>query len=165
MTDDHDFERAKQKAFRLLALRARSEKELRAKLKEKKFDNEIIDRVVFRLQELNYLDDETFARQWVRHLAVDKLSGNRKIESSLREKGISKALSERMIAEIREDFPERQAVRKSIYKKLRGEKHRELDVKEKRRLAQHLMAKGFTPGIIFETIAGSEEEEIDADRQ
>jgi len=48
---------------------------------------------------------------------------------------------------------------------LRGEKHRELDVKEKRRLAQHLMAKGFTPGIIFETIAGSEEEEIDADRQ
>jgi SOS response regulatory protein OraA/RecX len=70
-----------------------------------------------------------------------------------------------MIAEIREDFPERQAVRKSIHKKLKGEKHRELDVKEKRRLAQHLMAKGFTPGIIFETIAGSEEEEIDADRQ
>ena len=90
MDDDPDFEKAKKKAFRLLARRARSEKELRDKLREKKFEGGLIDRVVSRLFELNYLDDEAFSRQWVRHLAVDKLSGNCLIEASLRKKGISK---------------------------------------------------------------------------
>jgi len=158
MADDPAFDKAKQKAFRFLALRARSEKELRDRLREKKFDGGVIDRVVSRLHELNYLDDESFARQWVRHLAVDRLSGNRKIESGLREKGIPKALSEKIIGEIRDEFPESQAIRKLIQKKRKDVKCREMDVKEKNRLARHLMARGFAPGVIFETIEGTEEE-------
>ncbi len=38
MAEDRDFEKARQKAFRLLSLRGRSTRELRSKLKEKGFD-------------------------------------------------------------------------------------------------------------------------------
>jgi hypothetical protein len=90
MADDPEYEKGLQKAYRLLAVRARSERELRTRLKEKMFDGQVIDRVIARLYELNYLDDEAFARQWARRLAVDKLSGNRRIELSLLEKGVDR---------------------------------------------------------------------------
>lgn len=162
MDDDPGFEKAKQKAFRLLARRARSEKELRDKLKGKKYDCGLIDRVVSRLSELGYLDDEAFARQWVRHLAVDKLSGNRRIEASLREKGISKDLGKRMIAEIRLEFPESEAVEKLIRGKLKGGQP---DDRARRSLAQYLLGRGFKPDLIFESIRGTEEGHRHDDRQ
>ena len=97
-------EKAKQRAFRLLAMRARSEKELRAKLKEKGFDESTVEEVAARLRELNYLDDESFARQWARNLAVNKLFGNRRIEASLEEKGISRPLIREVLTEAREEL-------------------------------------------------------------
>ncbi len=162
MDDDPDLEKAKKTAFRLLARRARSEKELRDKLKEKKIEGGIIDRVVSRLFELNYLDDEAFARQWVRHLAVDKLSGNRRIEAGLREKGIPRDLVERAIAEIRTEFPEVEALEKLIHRKSKGGKP---DGRARRSLAQYLMGRGFAPDLVFETIRGTEEGHRHDDRQ
>ncbi len=47
-----------------------------------------MEEVLEKLRELKYLDDESFARQWARNLAVNKLWGNKKIILSLREKGI-----------------------------------------------------------------------------
>lgn len=162
MDDDPDFEKAKKAAFRLLARRARSEKELRDKLEEKKIEGGVIDRVVSRLYELNYLNDEAFARQWVRHLAVDKLSGNRRIEAGLREKGISRDLGERVIAEIRGEFPEVEALTKLIRRKSKGGKP---DDRARRSLAQYLMGRGFAPDLIFEAIRGTEEGHRHDDRQ
>jgi len=46
MEDDLLFERVRQKAFRLLSLRPRSEKELRAKLKERGFASPVVERVM-----------------------------------------------------------------------------------------------------------------------
>ena len=165
MADDSEYEKALQKAYRLLAARARSEKELRSKLKEKKFDLLTIDKVTARLYELTYLDDEAFARQWVRHLAGDKLSGNRRIEISLQEKGIGKTLSEQVLAEIRQDVPEGEIIGRVIRKKLKGRKLQRQDGREKRRLVQHLLGKGFTPDLIFEMIRDAEEEDGNDDRQ
>jgi regulatory protein len=165
MADDPEVEKALQKAYRLLAARARSEKELRSKLKENKFDLLTIDKVIARLYELTYLDDGAFARQWVRHLAVDKLSGNRRIEISLQEKGIGKTLSEQVLAEIRQDVPEREIIGQVIRKKLKGGKLQRQDGREKRRLVQHLLGKGFTPDLIFEMIRDAEEGDGDDDRQ
>jgi regulatory protein len=156
MSEDLAYEKGLQKAYRLLAARARSERELRTKLKEKKFDPQVVDRIVARLYELAYLDDEAFARQWARHLAMDKLSGNRRIEISLREKGVGGTTCERVLAEIRQDIPEREAVRQVIRKKLKGGKLQKQDVREKRSLAQHLLGRGFTPDLIFEMIRETE---------
>lgn len=157
MADDSEYEKGLQKAFRLLAARARSEKELRARLKEKKFDQQVVDSIIARLYELNYMDDAAFARQWARRLAVDKLSGNRRIEVSLQDKGVDRATCEQVLAEIRQEVPEREAIRRIIRKKLKGEKLQRKDVRAKRSMAQHLLVRGFTPDLIYEMIREAEE--------
>jgi regulatory protein len=149
MADDPEYEKGLQKAYRLLAARARSERELRTKLKEKKFD----------------LDDEAFARQWARHLAVDKLSGNRRIEMSLQEKGVDRTTCERILAEIRQEAPEKEAIRQVVRKKLKGGKLQKQDGREKRRLVQHLLGRGFAPDLIFEVIREAEGGNRDDDGQ
>jgi regulatory protein len=156
MADDPAYEKGLQKAYRLLAVRARSEKELRAKLQEKKFDGRTLDRIVARLYESGYLNDEAFARQWARRLAGDRLAGNRRIEISLLEKGIDRTTCQRVLAEIRQDLPERQAIRQIIGKKLKGDKLLRQDARGKRSLAQHLMIRGFAPDLIFEMIREAE---------
>jgi regulatory protein len=165
MADDSEYDKGLQKAFRLLAARARSEKELRAKLKETKFDRPAVDRIIARLYELNYLDDEAFARQWARRLAIDKLSGNRRIEISLQEKGVDRTTCEQVLAEIRQEVPEREAIRQIIRKKLKGGKLQRKDVRGKRSLVQHLLGRGFTSDLIFEMIRETEEEYRDDDGQ
>lgn len=153
-------EKAKQRAFRLLAMRARSEKELRAKLREKGFDESVVEEVAARLRELNYLDDESFARQWARNLAVNKLLGNRRIEASLMEKGIARPLIRQVLTEVREELSEQEAVILLIRKKVDNGAGN-MDDRGRRRLAQSLMVKGFPPGLVFDILNRSKEGVLD----
>lgn len=151
-------EKAKQRAFRLLAVRARSEKELRLRLKEKGFDETIVGEVAARLLELKVLDDESFAVQWARNLGVNKLFGNRKIALSLREKGIPPPLIEKAIEEVRREISEADAVLTLIRKKGKYSDIMKMDSGGKRRLAASLMGKGFPPDLIFDRLNPSKEE-------
>lgn len=153
-------EKAKQQAFRLLAMRPRSEKELRSKLKEKGFNEPVIEAVAVRLRELQYLNDESFARQVACNLAVNRLFGNKRIEVSLREKGVSRSLTEQVITEVREEISEREAIRALIRKK-EEKSSIIMDEKEKKRFARRLMGKGFPPDLIFDMLITSKEEYSD----
>ncbi len=153
-------EKAKQRAFRLLAMRARSEKELRAKLKEKGFDESVVEEVAARLRELNYLDDESFARQWAWNLAVNKLFGNRRIEASLLEKGIPQPLIRQVLTEVRKELTEREAAVLLIRKKV-DNGAANMDDREKRRLAQRLLGKGFPPRLVFDILNRAKEGLLD----
>jgi regulatory protein len=144
-------EKAKQRAFRLLAIRARSEKELRTKLKEKGYDESVVGDVTARLRELRYLDDESFAKSWARNLAVNRLWGNIRIEASLRDKGIPRELIERVIREVREELSEQKALRALIKKKAKSLTMK-MDDRNKRRLARSLMGKGFPLDLIFDVL-------------
>ncbi len=144
-------EKAKQRAFRLLAIRARSEKELRTKLKEKGYDESVVGDVTARLRELRYLDDESFARSWARNLAVNRLWGNIRIEASLRDKGIPRELIELVIREVREELSEKKALRALIKKKEKNLTMK-MDDRNKRRLARSLMGKGFPLDLIFDVL-------------
>ena len=156
MEDDPLLERARESAFRFLSVRARSRKELRARLKEKGFDNHVVNRVLDYLLERGYLDDASFARQWARNLAVNRLLGNRRIEMSLREKGIPAELIGEAIAGAREDISERKAIGRLIAKK--GNSRKVTDPKELRRLGRNLVGRGFPPGLVFEILETAGEE-------
>jgi len=153
-------EKAKQRAFRLLAIRARSEKELRTKLKEKGYDESVVGDVTARLRELRYLDDESFARGWARNLAVNRLWGNIRIEASLRDKGIPRELIERVIREVREELSEQKALRE-LLKKNEGVRSLKMDAGDKRRLARSLMGKGFPLDLIIDMLRTPKEDLTD----
>jgi regulatory protein len=151
MDKDRELGRAEGKAFRLLTLRAHSEKELRAKLQAGGFADVVVERVLGRCRELGYLNDEVFARQRARLLAVGRLAGDRRIAFDLREKGIDAGLSARVIAE------------RLLRRKTRGRPVAALDNREKARLARGLLGKGFPTGLVLKTLKKTEEEGFHGD--
>jgi regulatory protein len=160
MAADPLLERALQKAYRLLSLRARSEQELRQKLILRGFEKDTVDAAVARLYEQGYLSDENFARQWARHLAFDKLLGDRKIAASLAEKGIDRNAAQRAIREARREMGEAEAMRKLLEKKRRPG-GAAMDEKLRRRIFRSLLAKGFPTGLIYEVMKSKEEWQYD----
>lgn len=150
------YEEAKRRAFSLLAARARSKHELKRKLEEKGFDLEVIEAVIQRLHELGYLNDGSFARQLSRHLGVNKLYSNKKIEFNLREKGISKHIIVDTLTDLREEINESQALQTLIDKKIKMSGN--MNNQEKRRLIRNLIGKGFPPDLVFEMIRRSKED-------
>jgi len=158
MSEERETGRAEAKAFRLLALRAHSEKELRTKLRAGGFADGAVDRAVRRCRELGSLDDETFARQRARALAVGRFAGDRRIAVDLRGKGIDEGLCKRAIAEIREELGEEEAAERLLRKKTQGRPVALLNEREKASLARHLTGKGFSISLILKILNKTGEE-------
>lgn len=91
--DDATF-RAKAKAMRYVARRARTEEEVRRKLREKDHEEPAIEAAVARLQELSYLDDAAYAREYVRSRFRSKGYGPVRLRQELRRRGIGRLLIE-----------------------------------------------------------------------
>ena len=157
MEDHLQYKRARERALRLLALRSRSRAELWKKLAERDFTKSAIERVLENLGELGYLDDEAFAVNRARHLAVNRLYGDRKIEEQLREKGIAPEAAKAAIREVREEFPAMEGIARSAAKKLQGRGIDGLDKKERLALARTLQGKGYHLGLILDYLGKYEE--------
>lgn len=157
-----DLAAAKQKAYRLLSMRPHSEKELEKKLREKGFPAVVIKEALEKLHDLKYLNDASFATGWARNLAVNKLRGNRKIIASLQEKGVASQLIDGAIAAARQEISEEEAIAVLVRKKAAKKKPTAFDIKEKQRIFQSLMLRGFPSGLILNKLGKAVEEEIDA---
>lgn len=96
---DDDIARATEAALHFLAYRARSEQEVRNRLKRGAFAPEAIDATIVKLNEWRYLDDADFARRWVESRAHGKPRGQRLLQQELRQKGIDAETSKQVIAE------------------------------------------------------------------
>ncbi len=158
-----DLAAAKQKAYRLLSLRPHSEKELEKKLREKGFPAAVIKEALEKLHDLKYLNDASFAIQWARNLAANKLWGNRKIIASLQEKGVAARLIDEAIASARQEISEEEAVALLIKKRTAKKKTAAFDIKEKQRIFQSLMGRGFPPGLILNKLGKTAEEEFNGE--
>lgn len=153
-----DLQHALQKAYRLLSMRPHSAKEIEKKLRNKGFPTAVIKEALEKLHELKYLDDASFSSQWVRNLAINKLWGNRKIIASLQEKGVATHLIDKSIEEVRQEMPEVQAVALLIEKSMAGGKKSLQDIKEKKRIFQRLLGRGFSTGLILNKLGKIPEE-------
>lgn len=105
--------RAFNKAVDLLSRRDHSKKELSDKLKQKGFGNDF-DEVFEKLEGYGYLNDERFARNYVKQLIEFKSFGKMRIKQELFKKGIDREL----ISEIMEDIePDEEALVELIERK------------------------------------------------
>lgn len=139
--------RAKNAAYRLLAYRPRSRKELEEKLREKEFPEDTIETVIDRCTRLGYLDDRKFAVQWAASRARLRGRGRRRIEQELRNKGISRDIIHEVMDEVFEGSSEADIARREAEKKLKTLARFEPEVR-RRRLAGFLERKGFSSEII-----------------
>ena len=153
---NHDLEAAKQRAYRLLSMRPHSEKELAKKLRDKGFPEAVIKEALEKLHDLKYLNDASFALQWARNLAVNKLWGNRKIAAGLKEKGITADLAAGAITAARRELSEDEAIGKLVRKRAGS-----ADRKTKQRIFTSLLRRGFPAGLILSKLDMIPEDDTD----
>jgi regulatory protein len=87
-------------ALRLLARRAHSRVELLRKLTRRGYDGPAISTAMERLEELGYLDDQSFARSFVRRRG--SVRGPRALSAELAARGIGRAQVDTAVAEFGE---------------------------------------------------------------
>jgi len=156
-------QKARQKAYRLLALRSHSEAELRAKLREGGFAEPVIDAALTRCRELGYLDDAQFARQRARTLAINRLLGDRRIAVDLRGKGIPEELCREAIAAAREELSAEEAIERLLQSKTKRAADAATEQRLKAKTVRSLLGKGFPQGLIFSKLKRNQEDGFHGD--
>lgn len=91
-SSEQGYQAALTKAYRLLGMRSRSEKELREALARAKYADEIIAAVLEKCREQHFVDDAKFAQQFVQSRLRNRPMGRARLKLELRNKGISDAI-------------------------------------------------------------------------
>ncbi|MEW6735797.1 MAG: regulatory protein RecX [Acidobacteriota bacterium] len=140
---DPAYEKAFNRTLRLLARRPRSTGELRACLLEKAISAEIVDRVLARLSELGYLNDEDFAYNYATSKLNVKAMGRERLRRTLVEKQVAPETIERALEQVFDEQDEEQLCERAVAKYLRIH-GRPADAKQGRKLLAHLIRLGFS---------------------
>ena len=148
-----DLDKAKGYAFRLLAIRQRSQKELFERLTRKKFSQTAIDKTIDYLKEIDYINDRRFCEDWI--LArLKNCFGLRRIRFKLKQKGIDKETIESVLSANTETIASAGSI--LDFAKLKNKKLLRLirdPIKIKRRLYGFFLRRGFSPEEILEAIS------------
>ena len=145
-----EIKKAKNYAFLLLKFRPRSEKEIYQRLKNKKFNEEIINDTIAFLKEKEFIDDNYFAKAWIQS-RIKRPLGLGRLRAELKVKGVDKEIIDSQIEEIKKDYAEEdivKAIAKAKISKLKGVE----PLKAKRRILGYLLRRGFSAEIAFDVV-------------
>ncbi len=134
-------EEAKKKLEYYCIYRDRSHREVMQKLHEMNIIPEAIDQIILHLIKENFLNEERFARSFVRGKFYQKKWGKNKIRQALKRHDIHPNLIEKAFMEIdREDY--QKTIQKLIKKKT--SEYREMNpYKLKQKISNYLIQKGY----------------------
>ena len=134
---DVNANKAKEKALRLLSLRAHSKKELKDKIKNSA-DEISAESAVQKMEDLGLIDDYSFAKSYACELSSKKYYSIKRIEFELSKKGISSDIVNEVLNEV--DIDEEENVNLFLEKKYFG---KQMDEKTKRRMIAALERLGY----------------------
>lgn len=142
--------RTMQRAVTLLAAKPRSIAELRQRLLEKQWTNaEIVESVLGKLEEYQFLNDERFARDYAASKLRQKPQGKRKLQQTLSQKQLDKEIVNIALEQVFEETPEDELVEKAIEKRI-NLKGFPKDRNETKKFYDYLLRQGFSYGLISE---------------
>ena len=153
-----DLGQAKGQALYYLKFRSRSSAEIDGYLKRKGFQQHVRDEVLSWLQELRYIDDLQFARDWIQNRNRTKPVGQRRLIQELRQKGISKETIEEAVEEFRASVDERELALKVAADRVRVYARGDSQT-AKRKLAAYLLRPGFSRGHVHSALENAVEQE------
>ena len=132
---------AMERAGRMLALRPRTEREMRDRLTEAEFPDDVVEDTIGRLYELELLNDEEFALDWISERTSRKGIGPRVLVAELNRKGIDRSIAEAALARsgVDEEATATTQAEKLLHKVIR------FPLKDQAsKLQQMLMRRGFS---------------------
>lgn len=148
--------KAKQRALNYLAHKPRTKTEVRRKLRRNDVPAVVIDQVIDRMVELGYLDDQSYAQEYVRRRFASKGYGPIRIRSELKKRGIDRHLAETAIEEEFAEVDVVEAAREAAEKRWARLSGEEDPRKRRDKLYRHLKRRGYTYDtirIVIEEIA------------
>ncbi|MGI8642769.1 MAG: regulatory protein RecX [Thermomicrobiales bacterium] len=113
-----DIGKATNAALNLLAMRPRSIREIRDRLRQKDYAPEAIDAAIEKLEGWNYVDDADFARFWVENRVTHRPRGRRLLAQELWQKGIDRETAAEALED--SDLDEHQAALDIARSKMRS---------------------------------------------
>ncbi|HEX2030386.1 MAG TPA: regulatory protein RecX [Actinomycetota bacterium] len=136
----------KDRALRLLAVRARSREELHRRLVRAGYPEADVEAALDDLGDVGLVDDERFAREVASREIGRRLAGDRGAVGALRRAGIDRETAERAVGEAGGGDEESRAERLA---RARAGRFTDLDRERAyRRLAGYLQRRGYHPGVV-----------------
>ena len=145
-------------ALKYLKIRIRSRKEMFNYLKKYSSSNDLINKVIDRLEEEGYIDETIYARSYINDSILFKLDGPLKIKKYLLNMGISLSVVDQELDAFTEDICV-QKINKYISKMVKLNKNNSVQVL-KQKINQYLFNIGYSEDIInrcLENVSFSEE--------
>ncbi len=136
------------RAVNLLTYKQRSVTELRTRLLEKDWTTpEIVDSVLDKLKEYNYLNDEQFAKNFAASQIRQKPIGKRVLKQKLAMKKLDKETVDEALEKAFEETPEEEIIERAITKRLRlkGKPETREDAKK---FYDYLLRQGFSYDLV-----------------
>jgi regulatory protein len=140
LTED-EVEVAYQRALHYLSFRPRSKPEVIQNLKNKGFSDSIIETTLERMEEQNFVDDRSFADQWIENRNTFHPRSRRLLSAELRQKGITDQTIQNALEDV--SIPEEELAYKAAFS--RAQRYRSLDwIAFKTKVGAFLARRGFS---------------------
>ncbi|MFT4445016.1 regulatory protein RecX [Parvimonas sp. G1967] len=146
-----DIERAKSRAMNYISGKLKTKYEVRLKLKENGFAEDVIDEVLDILEKEEYLNDKVYCEIFIEDKKKLNGYGKNKIKSLLIQKGISKNIFEDFLNEFEYDEEFDNALKMGI-KKLELLSNEEDNFKKKQKIINYLTYRGFGFDVINDVL-------------
>lgn len=143
--------KAKDRALNFLSYRDRSEKEVRTKLKDVGYDENIINWVIVELKRLRFLDDKRFAQSYAQTQMITRPMGEYFLRRELKHKGLDTELIEHTVEKVYEEKDQFSVAMELAQQ--RKKRYRNIDdLKAKKRVSDFLLRRGFGWDVVSEVI-------------
>ena len=130
---------AKLKALRLLTDMDRTEEQLRTKLKQKEYPEEVVEQAIDYVKSFGYIDDLNYAKRFVESRKTSK--SRKEIYAALMQKGLNKVYVEEALSTCYAYEDELQTIRGLLIKKHFSPENSSEE--QKMKLIAYLVRKGF----------------------
>ena len=152
---EKSIEKAAERAAAYINIKPRTAYQVNKYLKEKGYDDDVIDDVVNQLKEYHYIDDINYAEMYFQY-GFDKGRGVARIKRELLEKGIAHDVIDEVYDSL-EEIPDQKEMAMEIALFMIKDTNLDgLDYDEKRRLqakiGRRLISRGFSSDIAYKVI-------------
>jgi len=150
ITSQEELNKAQAYALMLLGYRERSLREIKMRMRQKGYEEKLIEKVVKYLKDRNLINDERFARLWAES-RIKKGYGSWRIQSELEQKGVNREMADEILKDLYSGINEVQ-IALDLVRKKKGV------LKESQRLTERVSNLLRRRGFSFEVISNVVEE-------
>ncbi|ADJ44141.1 recombination regulator RecX [Amycolatopsis mediterranei S699] len=144
------YKKAKEICFDLLAVRARTQEELRQALRRKGFDEETSETLLGKLDRAGLVNDAEFAELWVKSRHTTQGLSRTALMAELRRKGVDDEVAAQAAGEVDRESEEQMA--RELVRKRLGSLGNVDEQTALRRLLGFLARKGYPQGLAYTVI-------------